>query len=122
PLPAQSLPFWREAIKLLYPHPLLDEFPHLGYAAEQFYALATDVALDTSALAAALPGVKKLRPMLRRLDARQFTLVDYLVEFELERGQLIATTLNFQGGQGDQPLGLRDSPAARWLLWRLLTA
>lgn len=122
PLPALSLPFWREALHLPYPHPLLDAFPHLGYAGEQFYALATEVALDTSVLAAAVPGTKNLRPMLRRLDARHFTFTDYLVEFELERGHLIATTLNFQGGQGDQPLGLRENPAARWLLWHLLTA
>jgi hypothetical protein len=35
---------------------------------------------------------------------------------------LIASTLCFQGGQGDQPAGLRYQVAARWLLDRLLQA
>ena len=108
-LPAVALPFWREAIRLIYPHPVMDDFPHADFA--PFYALATD-----HALRADLPGA---RPIIRRLDARQFTFSDYLVA--LEGGRLIATTLNFQGGMGDQPLSLRDNPAGRWLLWRLLS-
>jgi hypothetical protein len=41
-LPVKHCQFWRESIKLIYPHPILEHFPHQGYANVQFYHLATD--------------------------------------------------------------------------------
>lgn len=120
PLPALAVPFWREGVKLLYPHPALDSFPHRGHVDLQFYGLATDWALETNAVADVLPDVRVVRPLLRRLDARQFTTADYLAEIEVGAGRFIATTLRFQGGSGDQPVGLRRHFAARWLLLQLL--
>jgi hypothetical protein len=113
-IPAQPCPFWREAIKLLYNHPVMDAFPHCGYADLQFYGLAGDYALETTGWADAV------QPLLRRLDARQFTLLDYLCEGRIGEGRVIASTLRFGGGSGDQPLGLRRSPAGRYLLAQLL--
>jgi hypothetical protein len=60
--------------------------------------------------------------MLRRLDARQFILTDYLVEARVGSGRLIASTLRFTGGLGDQPVGLSAHLAGRWLLYNLLMA
>jgi hypothetical protein len=113
-VPAQPCPFWREAIKLLYNHPVMNAFPHRGYADLQFYGLAGDYALETTGWA------DEIQPLLRRLDARQFTLLDYLCEARIGEGRIIASTLRFGGGSGDQPLGLRRNPAGRFLLAQLL--
>jgi hypothetical protein len=113
-IPAQPCPFWREAIKLLYNHPVMDAFPHRGYADLQFYGLAGDYALETTGWS------DEVQPLLRRLDARQFTLLDYLCEARIGAGRVIASTLRFGGGSGDQPLGLRRNPAGRYLLAQLL--
>jgi hypothetical protein len=114
-LPTIRAPFWRESIKLLCPHPLLDRFPHRGCADLQFYSLATDCAIDTAALAA-MPDVREVKPVIRRLDARLFTLSDYLLDFRLGDGHVLATTLRLHGGAGDQVHGLSANPAAAWLL------
>ncbi len=120
PLAAEACPFWRESIKLIAAHPVMDAMPHAGFADAQFYSLATDWALATGALARALPGVQDITPLLARLDARLFTQAHYLVEARLGAGRVMASTLRFQGGLGDQPTGLRDNPAGRFLLGRIL--
>jgi hypothetical protein len=114
-LPTIGVPFWRESIKLLYPHRLLSHFPHQGYAGLQFYHLATDYSFDTRQLEA-LPEVSAVTPVIRRLDARLFTLSDYLVELKLGSGTLLASTLSFGGGAGDQVNGLKANIAGQVLL------
>lgn len=119
-LPAQACPFWREGIKIIGDHPVMAAMPHAGYVDLQFYGFAPDWAFETAKVAAALPGLRSVRPLLRRLDARQFTVLDYLCELQVGAGRLMATTLRFQGGAGDQPVGLQSNTAARWLLYQLL--
>ncbi len=121
PLPALAQPFWRESIKIIGDHPALNAMPHEGFVDLQFYGLATDWALQTDRLADALPDVKETRGLLRRLDARQFRLSDYLVEARMGEGRFMASTLRFAGGLGDQPAGLHAHLAGRWLLYHLLT-
>jgi len=118
-LPAKPCPFWREAIKLLYEHPVLNQFPQQGFADLQFYHLATDSALDTAYLES-WAGVEHIQPIIRRLDARQFTLLDYLTEIRVGAGRLMATTLRFGSGTGDQVNGLKANIAARHLLYLIL--
>lgn len=118
-LPAKPCPFWREAIKLLYDHPVLKQFPQQGFADMQFYHLATDSALDTAYLES-WAGVEHIQPIIRRLDARQFTLLDYLTEIHVGAGRLMATTLRFGSGTGDQVNGLKANIAARHLLYLML--
>jgi len=96
-------------MRLAEPHPAWQDFPHAD-AGLQFYGCASDYALDTSAPPA------PLRPILRRLDLRTMALHDYAVELEWGRGRLIISTLRFEGGQGDQPLGLSRNTAAAYLL------
>ncbi len=120
PLPAQGLPFWRNSVLFIGDHPAMDAFPHAGFVDLQFYGLASEWALITERAVADLPEAGAPRPLLRRLSTNQFTLADYLVEIPVGRGRLIASTLRFQGGQGDQPFGLRDHLAGQWLLWHLL--
>ncbi len=120
-LPIKACPFWRESIKLLYDHPVLEQFPHHGYADLQFYHLATDYAVDTERLVSQFANIDQVRPIMRRLDARQFTLLDYLVEIQIGRGMLLASTLRFGGGAGDQVNGLHNNIAARYLLSQMLS-
>jgi hypothetical protein len=130
PLPSLRLPFWREAIKLFAPHALWRRFPHAGFADLQFFGLASDVAFDTDGLAAALPWLVSWTPILRRLDARQFTMTDYLFSAEVAassgavpavpNGRLLACALRLQGGAGAQPTGLQCNVAGQYLLGELL--
>ncbi len=120
PLPAVSGPFWWHAVHLLEDHPVMNRFPHQGFADMQFYGIATPWALDTGRLAEVLPGADDVRPLMRRLHPSQYTLADTLFQARVGHGRLIATTLRFQGGLGDQPSGLRDQVAGRWLLRALL--
>jgi hypothetical protein len=120
PLPVVNEPFWRVGIKLIGDHPVMNAFPHNGFVDLQFSGLATDWVLDTGRLPTVLPDVANVRPLLRRLHTAQFTVADYLIEAQVGSGRLIASTLRFQGGMGDQPVGLRAQVAGRWLLYSLL--
>ena len=120
PLPVRRVPFWRESIKLLYPHPLWERFPHRGYTDLQFFGLATDLAFETKQIESVLPEVLGLRPLLRRLDAREFHVTDHVIEVEVGKGRLLASTLRYQGGVGAQPSGLRRNVAGQHLLFETI--
>ena len=113
--PARPVPFWREAINLLHDHPLLRRFPHRGHTDLQFYNLAADHALDAAALAEMHPV-----PVMGRLDARLFTASAYLLELRPGAGQMLASTLHFFGGAGDQVRRTDDKPAAVFLLREMM--
>lgn len=120
PLPAHRGPFWREAIKLFPDHPLWQMFPHQGYADLQFFGLATDVMLKMAGLEQVLPDLKRVWPIMRRLDAREFYVTEYLLEAQVGVGRLLACTLRLQGGSGAQPTGLRHNVAGQYLLWTIV--
>lgn len=117
---AHHVPFWREAVKLIMPHSFWAHFPHQGYVDLQFFGLATDLAFDPAQLLAQLPTATAYTPLLRRLDARTFTVADYLAEITVGAGRLLACTLRLQGGAGIQPTGLRRNVAGQHLLTTLL--
>lgn len=108
PVPVLPMPFWREAVKVLEPHPAWGDFPHDGWTDLQFGGIATDLALDTSGLA--------VKPILRRIDTRTAVVHDYAVTLAWGAGRLLVSTLRFDGSTGDQPLGIARNPAACHLL------
>ncbi|MCS6828518.1 MAG: hypothetical protein NZ553_18025 [Caldilinea sp.] len=116
PLPTRQVPFWRESIKLLYPHPIWLRFPHRGFTDLQFWGLATDFAFDTSRIKEFLQDTQPVQSLLRRLDAREFYVADYMIEIQIGRGRLLASTLRFQGGLGAQPYGMRRNVVGHYLL------
>lgn len=120
-LPVRPLPFWRESIKLLQPHDLWTRFPNQGFVDMQFYHLATDYALDTSALHQHF-GAENVTSIFTRIDARLFDQSDYLVEIQHGQGRLYATTLHYQGGAGDQVQDFSTHYAAQDLLNSLIHA
>ena len=110
PLPVVPVPYWREALKLVENHPTWGDFPH-GYNPDmQFYSMAPDCALDTAGFEG------KAITIFRRLDMRGMELLEYAVELQWGQGKLIATTLRFSGGLGDQPNSIRYCPAGQHLL------
>jgi hypothetical protein len=119
-LPAVPCPFWRESIKLLYDHPILKSFPHDGFVDLQFYNLASDHALNTAQIQAAIPNISRIKSIVRRLDARQFTTLDYLIELEIGAGKLLVSTLRFQGSSGEQTPDFKSSIVRQYLLKQLL--
>jgi hypothetical protein len=119
-LPNRRCPFWRESIILFPDHPLWETFPQAGYADMKFFGIATDIAFDSSRLAASLPGMQNLRPIMRRLDAREFHMSEYLFEVGIGMGNLIGCSLRIQGGMGVQPYGLKRNIAGSALLSMLL--
>ena len=108
PVATVALPFWREAVRIVAPHPAWGDFPHDGLAGWQFLGCATDHALETAPL--------PVTPILRRLDARTMRVHDYAAELAWGAGRLIVTTLRFEGGQGEQPFGVQRNTAAAYLL------
>ncbi|MBE3038274.1 MAG: hypothetical protein IMZ62_05635, partial [Chloroflexi bacterium] len=120
PLPARRGPFWRENLKLFTAHPLWQVFPQQGYTNLQFFGLASDVMLDTGRLPQALVGVTDIRPLMRRMDSREFYMQDYLLEAKVGQGRLLACTLKVQGGAGAQPSGWQHNVAGAYLLWAMM--
>jgi hypothetical protein len=120
PLPIRHYPFWREAIKVFIPHPLWEAFPQRGYTDLQFWGLASDRSFDTARLAQFFTPKTKLTPILRRLDAREFHISDYLFEAHTGDGILIGCSISLQGGSGGQPIGWKRNVAGSWMLYSLL--
>jgi hypothetical protein len=46
PVPSAPMPFWREGVKVLDPHPAWGDFPHEGWTDLQFFGVTPDRALD----------------------------------------------------------------------------
>jgi hypothetical protein len=115
PVASVAMPFWREAVKVLEPHPAWGDFPHDGWTDLQFLSLSPDRALDTSAAG-------EHAPILRRVDARTMALHDYATVLPRGHGRLLATTLRFGGGLGEQAAGIEASVCSQalleaWLRW-----
>jgi hypothetical protein len=118
PLPVLRRPFWREAIRIFVHHPLWESFGIGGDL--RFLGMSCDVSFDLSRLAQAIPALEEVHPILRRLDARDFRISEYLLEARLGRGVLLACSLRLAGGHGRQPSGLRRNVAGQALLWTML--
>jgi hypothetical protein len=120
PLPARRSAFWREAIKLFPDHPLWERFPQRGYTDVQFFGLATDVMFEAARLTEVFPQATGVCSLMRRLDAREFHVAEYLLEAQVGQGHLLACSLRLQGGDGAQPTGLSRNIAGYYLLWEMV--
>ena len=106
PIPARRCPFWRESMILFPEHEIWETFPHRGYAGYQFLGVASDRAFISQEIHKSFSGeVLSLHPIMRRLDAREFHISDYLFEARIGEGVLLGCTLRLQGGMGSQPFG-----------------
>ena len=57
---------------------------------------------------------------MRRLDAREFHLSEYIFEARIGEGTLMGCSLRLQGGAGAQPSGMEHNVAGSSMLWALL--
>lgn len=119
-LPTVPVMFWGTSLGLITDHPLLVGFPHDQFVDLQFYHLATDHSFNSDQFGEVLPDLQAIKPIIRNLDMRLFTVSDYLVEIEIGTGILIASTFRFLGGQGDQTRGLEGNPAGKFLLHQMM--
>jgi hypothetical protein len=132
PVESAPMPFWREAVKLLEPHPAWGDFPHEGWTDLQFYGVAPDRALvigealakGEAAIANKAHGAAAgpHERVLTRVDARTAAVHAYAAVLPWGDGRLFATTLRFGGGLGDQAAGLGRNVCgqellANWLAW-----
>ncbi|MCU6733305.1 glycosyl hydrolase 2 galactose-binding domain-containing protein [Diplocloster agilis] len=116
-IPVQYVPFYREGVKRIFSHPVTDRLKHKGYAALQFFGISTDHAFDKKEMERYAGAYKSL---IRRYDARNYTVQDYLVEYQKNNRRILATTLQLDGGQGSQPADFASNPLAVWLLHCML--
>ena len=120
PLPVRRCPFWRESVLLFPEHPVWDMFPQQGYAGMQFFGMASDMAFVSGNLTDTLSMVDGILPIMRRLDAREFHLSEYIFEARIGEGLLLGCSLRLQGGAGAQPSGWENNVAGSSMLWALL--
>lgn len=106
-------PFFREGIKKIFSHSITNTLNHLGYGGYQFYGVGTDRYYDKLQLEEI---IGKYTPIIRRYDARKFKAGDYIFEYKRNKGTIIATTLNLDGGKGSQPYNFKYNIMAQYLL------
>ncbi|MGC8971666.1 MAG: glycoside hydrolase family 2 protein [bacterium] len=110
-LPTSCKPFFRESIQVLFEHPVLKRFSPYGLSIEQWYSLATDRVFPKEVMKE-----YNAKRIISRLDTRTYILDHYLIEVNIGKGILIATTLRFNGGLGDQAENIEYNSAGRYLL------
>lgn len=121
-LPAKRVAFWREGMIRRYKHDLLEGLEYNWLDDLRFFSLSTDTAFDSFGFKNS--GIKDVRPIIRRYDCREWEAADYMLEFSMGSGTVLATTLRFEGGMGKQPLHIDNNPFALYLLdkiYRYLT-
>lgn len=116
----ERLPFWREAIHIIETDSLPTCYEDDGYCGLQWYSLATDIAFTSKAFIEKFGENIKAYPILHRLDARRYLHHYYIATVHLGKGVLMATTLRFQGGLGDQADGFSQNVFGQYLLWHLV--
>jgi hypothetical protein len=115
-LPVKKTAFWREGMVREFPHEILKGLDRNVYDDLKYFSLATDTAIDTFELKEF-----KAVPVIRRYDCREFEATDYMVELEVGKGRMIATTLRLEGGMGKQPNSMKYSPFACYLFDRAVS-
>ena len=61
------------------------------------------------------------KSLMRRYDARNFSVAEYAVEYTEGEGRVLMSTLNFGGGCGEQPSGFTQNKLAVKLLCDWIT-
>lgn len=104
--PYKELPFWREGIRRIHKHPVVDNLKHNDYAGLQFFSLGCDTSFDRLELEEMIENYK---PIISRYDGRRFHASEYMFEYSKGKGMAIVTSLRFQGGQGSQARSFEEN-------------
>lgn len=117
-LPQVKTCFWRESFCRYYEHQIIKNAVKDHSRDLQLFGVAPDCAIDT--LKISNSDIRNIKPIIRRIDARQYLATDYLVEMNVGKGTLIATTLKFEGGMGKQPSSLRYNNFGIYLMDQII--
>lgn len=117
-LPVKAGPFWRESMLYRTNHDILKNMPHSRFWELEYYGMASNMSIDT--LKINNPKINEVKPVLRRIDNRQYLASDYILELNLGCGKLIATTLALNGGIGNEPYSISNNTAALYLTYQVL--
>lgn len=119
----RHMPFWREAIHVFTPaFERSADMGSLPHADLRFFGIASDLAIDSDILKNQLAQWQpRITHLWRRFDARRIAWHDYAVALSIGEGQLVASSLRFAGGLGQQPSTLDTNPMGAWLLRRFNT-
>jgi hypothetical protein len=104
--PHKELPFWREGIRKINKHPVVDNIQHNDYAGLQFFSLGCDTSFDKLELE---EKIGSYWPIISRYDGRRFHASEYMFEYSKGTGKTIVTSLRIQGGQGSQARSFEEN-------------
>ena len=110
--PVKMAPFWRECVKEFRNHHITDSLHHGEVTDLQFMGMATDTSFIPEEIEKITGNSVEYNPLLRRIDCRNFSITDYIVELKIGSGAVIATTLRLEGGSGKQPSLFGENTAA----------
>jgi hypothetical protein len=87
----------------------------------QFFGLSTEVMFEPGCMRQFFSATEvEETSLMKRLDAREFYVHDYLIEGKVGKGRLLACSLRFQGGDGYQPMTLASNIAGISLLYEMV--
>jgi len=120
-LPTIPVAFWRESM-ICRDYPSFWNQLHYEHYADdlRFFGVGTDTAFDPTGIQKM--GFDEYRPMVRRIDCREYLASDYMCEMKYKKGKIIATTLRLEGGMGKQPLFIENNCFTGWILDQCLNA
>ena len=117
--PTEEVPFWRESFPISCPHPVLTGLKRSNFTEDlRYFSVAPERAIDSGK--ASDMGFALKRPLLRRCDARNWRITEYLAEYSFGKGTLVATTLKLSGGRGRQALGFRSNVFGTYLFGKII--
>lgn len=117
--PTEEVSFWRESFPVSFPHPITSGLKRSFFTEDlRYFSVAPERAV--CAKKASDIGFALKRPVLRRCDARNWEIAEYLGEYSYGKGTLIATTLKLSGGSGREASGFRNNVFGRYLFDKIL--
>ena len=117
--PTEEVSFWRESFPISCPHPVLAGLKRSDFTEDlRYFSVAPERAIDSGK--ASDMGFSLKRPLLRRCDARNWRITDYLAEYSFGKGTLVATTLKLSGGRGRQALGFTNNVFGAYLFGKII--
>ena len=118
--PVKEAPFWRECMKEFASHYITDGLCHGGITDVQFMGMSTDTVFLAREIPEYTGGVFNYRSLMKRIDCRNYSVSDYIIELRSGSGIIIATTLRLEGGAGRQPSCFSSNTGAVYLARRII--
>ncbi len=112
-----ALPFWRENVKIIENHPVLEQLKHKGYDGLNFLSLTTKIGFDSKKVRERFP---EYQSFIRRIDNRNFRMHEYAFKVSNKKGNLLVTSFDFSGGKGIQARTFETNYMAQGMLDVLL--